>query len=74
MPAGVVVNPPYGQTVLPITVTIGGVSQTVSGYITAAGEWQMNVTIPNVASGDEPLQATVGGISTPNNKVFISVQ
>src|SRR5205823_3426155 len=61
-------------TTNPITVTIGGVSQTVTGYVVGAGLYQLNVTIPaNVASGDIPLQASVGGILTPDT-VRISVQ
>lgn len=72
-PAGVVINPPYGQTVAPITVTIGGLSQTVNAYVTAAGEWQLNVTIPSLPSGDQTLQVTVGGLQSPGG-VFITVQ
>jgi uncharacterized protein (TIGR03437 family) len=72
-PSGVIVHPPYGLTVSPITVTIGGVSQIVNAYVTAAGEWQMNVNIPNLPSGDHLLQASVGGMQTRPN-VFISVQ
>jgi uncharacterized protein (TIGR03437 family) len=71
-PAGVVISPPYGQTSL-VTVSIGGVSQTVNAYVTAAGEWQINATIPSVPSGDQPLQATVGVLQTLG-RVFISVQ
>lgn len=62
-------------TVQPVTVAIGGVSATVlfSG-LTSAGLYQLNVVVPNVASGDQPLQAIVsGGIQTPAG-VYITVQ
>jgi uncharacterized protein (TIGR03437 family) len=72
-PAGQIVSPPYGQTGTPIVVSIGGVSQTVTAFITEAGVWQMNVTIPNVGSGDQPLTATVAGMQTPDN-LLISIQ
>lgn len=62
------------QTIYPVTVTIGGVSQTVNAYIVGAGLWQMNVTIPQtVASGDNILQATVDGVQTPAG-VYVTVQ
>jgi uncharacterized protein (TIGR03437 family) len=62
------------QTVYPVTVTIGGISQTVNAYIVGAGLWQMNVTIPlTVGSGDNTLQATVDGVTTPTG-VAITVQ
>lgn len=49
-----------------VTVTIGGVNATVqyAGLI-LAGLYQFNVVVPQVASGDQPLQAKVGGAQTP---------
>jgi uncharacterized protein (TIGR03437 family) len=41
--------------------------------IVAAGLFQFNVIVPSAGSGDQPLQATVGGVTTPNN-VFITLQ
>jgi len=57
-----------------VTVTIGGVTAKVlfSG-MTEAGVYQLNVVVPGVASGDQPLLATAGGVSTPAN-VLIAVQ
>jgi uncharacterized protein (TIGR03437 family) len=74
VPAGHALSIPAPKTVQQVSVTIGGVSQTVDAYIVAAGLYQMNVTIPqNVASGDLPLRATAGGSQTPST-VLISVQ
>ena len=57
-----------------VSVTIGGVAARVlfSG-ITEAGVYQFNVTVPQVSVGDQPLLATVAGVSTPSN-VLITVQ
>lgn len=53
-------------TTNPVTVTIGGKPATVlfSGIV-AAGLYQINVTVPSVPSGDQTLQANVGGVSAP---------
>jgi len=57
----------------PVTVTIGGKPAAVlfSGIV-AAGLYQINVTVPPVPSGDQPLQASVGGVNAP--LAVISVQ
>jgi uncharacterized protein (TIGR03437 family) len=49
-----------------VTVTIGGVSASVqyAGLI-LAGLYQINVVVPKVGSGDQLLQASVGGAQTP---------
>jgi uncharacterized protein (TIGR03437 family) len=58
-------------TTRPVTVTLGGVSQTLTAYIVGAGLYQINVVIPSgVASGDLPLQASAGGLLTPDNVVI----
>jgi uncharacterized protein (TIGR03437 family) len=57
-----------------VTVTIGGKPATVSfSGITEAGTYQINVVVPAVGSGDQLLQASVGGTSSPSN-VYITVQ
>jgi uncharacterized protein (TIGR03437 family) len=57
-----------------VTVTVGGVAQTLTAYEVGAGLYQLNVPVPsNVASGDIPLQASVGGLQTPGT-VRITVQ
>ena len=62
------------QTIYPVTLNIGGLTQTINAYITGAGVYQMNVTIPsNVASGDNTLQAMVNNVLTPTG-IFITVQ
>jgi uncharacterized protein (TIGR03437 family) len=55
-------------------ITIGGIPAIVQfAGIIEAGLFQFNVIVPEVASGDQELQATVAGNSTPGN-VFITVQ
>lgn len=75
VPAGKVDTVPASKTVFsPVTVTIGGVAQTVDVYIVGAGLWQMNVTIPQTAAdGDNMLQAIVDGVQTPTG-VYLTVQ
>jgi uncharacterized protein (TIGR03437 family) len=53
-----------------VSVTIGGVAAKVlfSG-ITEAGVYQLNVIVPQVSGGDQPLLATVSGVSTPSNVI-----
>jgi uncharacterized protein (TIGR03437 family) len=53
-------------TVSTVSITIGGVPATVlfSG-LTGSGLYQFNVTVPTVDSGDQLLQGSVGGVSTP---------
>jgi len=54
--------------------TIGGVPAIVNfAGIVAAGLFQFNVIVPSAGSGDQPLRATVGGMTTPDN-VFITLQ
>jgi uncharacterized protein (TIGR03437 family) len=58
----------------PVSLNIGGVTQTLTAYEVGAGLYQINVTIPsNVASGDMVLQGTVGGLQTPST-VRLTVQ
>jgi len=46
-------------------VTIGGVTASVQfAGIVAAGEYQLNVTVPQLADGDQPITATIGGSSS----------
>jgi len=55
-------------------ITVGGVqAQVVFSGIVEAGLFQINVVVPNAGSGDQLLQATVGGMTTQAN-VFITVQ
>ena len=55
-------------------VTIGGVPAPVTfAGIVQAGLFQLNVQVPNVPGGDQPLLATVGSASTPPN-VLVTVK
>lgn len=46
-------------------ITIGGVPATVQfAGIVAAGEYQLNVTVPQTADGDQALVAIIGGFSS----------
>ena len=55
-------------------ITIGGVPAAVNfGGIVQSGLFQFNVVVPNAGSGDQPLQAIAGGITTPGN-VFLTLQ
>jgi uncharacterized protein (TIGR03437 family) len=62
------------SSVTPPRITVGGVAATVTfAGLVQAGLFQFNVVVPNAGSGDQALQATVGGTTTPNN-VFITLQ
>jgi uncharacterized protein (TIGR03437 family) len=57
-------------TVNPVQITIGGVPAVVAfSGITGAGLYQFNITVPNVASGDQALQAIVAGVQSPGGPV-----
>jgi uncharacterized protein (TIGR03437 family) len=58
---------------LPATVTIGGVNAQVQwAGLVSSGLYQLNVQIPNGATGDQPVQASVSGFQSVAN-VFIAV-
>jgi uncharacterized protein (TIGR03437 family) len=69
-PVGSVVpaTPTYNLSTLP-TVTLNGSSVTVVGAALApgaAGLYQVNIQIPSaIANGDFPVQATIGGVTSP---------
>jgi uncharacterized protein (TIGR03437 family) len=53
--------------VTPATVTIGGVAAPVSySGMVGTGLYQINVTVPALASGTYPVVATVGGVASQN--------
>ena len=57
-----------------LQVTIGGAPATVSwAGIVAAGEFQLNVLIPPLPDGDQPVAATIAGVSTQSG-LSISVK
>ena len=61
-------------TVNPVTFTIGGISAPVSyAGMTESGLYQFNLTVPATASGDQPIQAQVDGVTTPTGPL-VTVQ
>ena len=75
VPAGVI--PAAAAPLADLTqlhITIGGAPATVSwAGIVAAGEYQINVLIPPLADGDQPIVATIGGVTTQGG-LLISVK
>jgi protocatechuate 3,4-dioxygenase beta subunit len=58
----------------PVTVTIGGAAATVSSAVlSSAGLYQISITIPSVANGDQEVIAQVAGVSSPPG-VLIKIQ
>ena len=61
------------QLSVPAQVTIGGVNaQVLWAGIVSSGLYQLNVAIPNVTSGDVPVQTSVGGFQSAAN-AFITI-
>jgi uncharacterized protein (TIGR03437 family) len=60
-----------------LTVTVGGINATVLGAVLSpgfAGLYQIAITVPATASsGDLPVVATIGGVSSPSG-VVLAVQ
>ena len=59
---------------MPFTLNIGGVPATVSfaGMVGGTiGLYQFNVIIPNVASGDQPIELIVNGVSNNQNLYIV---
>jgi uncharacterized protein (TIGR03437 family) len=62
-PAGVVPSP---QAVSGVTVTMGSVTVPADyAGLVAAGEFQINVTVPQLAQGTYPVTIAVNGVSSP---------
>ena len=62
-------------TTMPVTLLINNKSQTPAfAGLTSAGLYQFNLTVPSgLGTGDVPLQAMVGGVTTPSG-VVLSLQ
>jgi uncharacterized protein (TIGR03437 family) len=61
-------------TVNAVQLSIGGVAVTpLYSVMISPGLYQIALTVPNVAAGDQALRATVNGAQTPAN-VFLAVQ
>jgi uncharacterized protein (TIGR03437 family) len=61
-------------TANPVTATIGGVPATVqfAGLVTS-GEYQFNILVPTVPTGDNLVVLKVGGVSTQPG-AYLAVQ
>jgi len=66
VPAGQLVTTPAPLSSLSaLHVTIGGVSASVQyAGIVSPGEYQINLTVPPLQDGDQPIVATIGGSSS----------
>jgi uncharacterized protein (TIGR03437 family) len=72
-PAGKVFSGAAPAVSLP-QVTIGGVpAQVTFAGVIEAGLFQLNVVVPNAGHGDQALQASTGGLATPQG-VLITLQ
>ena len=57
-----------------VTVTIGGMpAQVLWAGIIGPGLYQINVTVPNVSSGDQAVIATVAGASTQSTNALLKI-
>jgi len=75
VPPGQLYSGAGAQLITSPQITVGGVPLQLNfAGIVGAGLYQFNFSLPaNLASGDQPLQATVNGVQTPLN-VFVPVQ
>ncbi len=75
VPAGQTYTGGGAQTTNTVSITVGGVPlQVLYAGITSAGQYQLNVTVPqNVPTGDQLMVLTVNGQQTPAG-VYASVQ
>jgi uncharacterized protein (TIGR03437 family) len=72
MPTAQLISQP-APTALPVTATIGGVSAEVQwAGLVSSGFYQLNVKIPALAAGDQPVQATIGGFESPST-IMLSI-
>jgi uncharacterized protein (TIGR03437 family) len=62
----------------PVSITFGGVTLSPSqilyvGLSQFAGLYQVNIQVPGVPDGNQPVAITIGGVASPAN-AFITVQ
>jgi uncharacterized protein (TIGR03437 family) len=54
-----------------VTVTIGGVDAPVlAAALVAPGQFQVNITVPQIADGEYPITVSASGKTSPSNVVF----
>lgn len=64
VPSGIIVTQ-AARISQPVTVRIGGLPAPAGGYLSGAGLYQLNVTVPaGLAAGDHPVVAEVAGQQT----------
>ena len=75
VPAGQVVSKPAPLADLTqLNITIGGAAAKVqSAAMVAAGEYQINVVVPQLDDGNQPIVATISGVSSQSG-VTIPIQ
>jgi uncharacterized protein (TIGR03437 family) len=60
--AGISITPPVVSLAQLPVVTIGGMAATVQfAGLTYVGEWQLNVVVPEVSTGEQPVTISYGG-------------
>jgi uncharacterized protein (TIGR03437 family) len=65
-PAGKALSSGPDPTSNQVTVTVGGIAAKVNfAGLILSGLFQVNIVIPQVAAGDQPLVATINGVQTP---------
>ena len=68
-PSGTVIGSP--TPVSGVGITIGNTTATVSfAGLVAAGEFQVNFTVPQIADGEYPITVSVSGKTSPSNVLF----
>jgi uncharacterized protein (TIGR03437 family) len=72
LPTSQLVSQP-ARLVWPATVSVGGINAAVQwAGLVSSGLYQLNVTVPMVAAGDQTVQTTVSGFQSPLS-VFLPV-
>ena len=66
VPVGQIVSTIYPTDLSQLRLTIGGVPATVqfAGIVPPGDEYQLNVVVPQLPDGDQPIVAIVGGVSS----------
>jgi len=69
-PAGTIITAPASLSTLPVVKIGGVVAQVAYAGLVAAGEFQINLTVPNVGSGDQPVTIAMGGTVSQGEAVL----